>query len=162
MTYLMDWQGWATFGFVATLALTAIVSLAQMFGWSRMDLPMMLGTVFVADPDRARALGIGIHIFNGQVFALFYASAFGLIGHASPWLGVAFGVAHGFLATAVLIPTLQGFHPRMATERAGPELTARLEPPGPLALNYGLQTPLITLFAHAVYGLILGSFLAPR
>jgi hypothetical protein len=54
-----------------------------------------------------------------------------------------------------------GVHPRMTTERAGPEIEARLEPPGPLALNYGRETPLVSLVAHVVYGGILGAFLTP-
>ena len=46
----------------------------------------------------------------------------------------------------------------MASELRGPEPTKALEPPGFLALNYGRRTPLVTLVAHAVYGLILGAF----
>ena len=42
-----------------------------------------------------------------------------------------------------------------------PTLDAVLEPPGLLALNYGRETPLVTLFAHVVYGAILGTFLSP-
>ncbi len=49
----------------------------------------------------------------------------------------------------------------MASERSGPELSATLEPPGPLALNYGKQTPAFTVIAHIVYGTILGLFLNP-
>jgi hypothetical protein len=158
----MDWHGWATFGFVATVALTGTMVAAQMAGLSRMDLPLMLGTVFTARPERARTLGTVVHIINGQAFALLYASAFAAIGHAGWALGLAFGLAHGVAALAVLIPILPGVHPRMASERSGPGLTATLEPPGPLALNYGTQTPLIALTAHALYGLILGAFLGPR
>jgi hypothetical protein len=49
----------------------------------------------------------------------------------------------------------------MASVRSGPDLRATLEPPGPLALNYGAQTPVFTLIAHVVYGTLLGSFLKP-
>jgi hypothetical protein len=31
-----------------------------------------------------------------------------------------------------------------------------LEPPGLLGLNYGTRTPTVTLFAHGVYGVLLG------
>ncbi len=48
----MDWGGWAVFGLLATTALTAVLTLAQVAGLTRMDLPMMLGTVMVDDPDR--------------------------------------------------------------------------------------------------------------
>jgi len=36
----------------------------------------------------------------------------------------------------------------MASEQRGPEPTRALEPPGVLALNYGRQTPVVTLVAH--------------
>ena len=63
------------------------------------------------------------------------------------------------IALTVLVPLLQGVHPRMATERAGPASTAVLEPPGLFALNYGTATPLVAVGAHVVYGAVLGVFL---
>ncbi len=53
----MDWRGWAVFGLLATMALSAVLILAQLGGLTRMDLPMMLGTLVVDDPDRARVVG---------------------------------------------------------------------------------------------------------
>ena len=46
----MDWGGWATFGFGATVALTAVLVAAQLGGFTRMDIPMMLGTMLGLDP----------------------------------------------------------------------------------------------------------------
>ena len=158
----MDWAGWATFGFVATVILTGIMVAGQLLGFSRMDLPYILGTVFVEDPDRARVVGFLIHLVNGQVFALVYTSAFALIGTATWWLGALFGVIHGLAALTVIIPLLPGVHPRMASERSGPELHTVLEPPGPFGLNYGRETFLFTLVAHVAYGTLLGAFLNPR
>jgi hypothetical protein len=156
----VDWLGWATFGFVATVLLTAIMVGAQLAGFSRMDLPLMLGTIFVEDTDRARVVGFLIHLVNGQVFALFYASAFSLLHFSSWWLGAAFGFLHGLAALTLIVPMLPGVHPRMASERAGPDLHV-LEPPGLLALNYGRETPAVALVAHVAYGLLLGIFLKP-
>jgi hypothetical protein len=155
----MDWAGWATFGFVATVVLTGIMVAAQLAGLSRMDMPMMLGTLFVDSPDLARVIGFFIHLVNGQVFALVYAAAFALMGTATWWLGGLFGLTHGLAALILILPLLPGIHPRMASERGGPELSAVLEPPGPLALNYGPQTPVFTVIAHIVYGVLLGLFL---
>jgi hypothetical protein len=157
----MDWWGWATFGFVATVVLTVIIVAAQLAGLSRMDIPMMLGTMFVESPDLARVIGFLVHLINGQAFALLYAAAFALIGSATWWLGALFGLVHGFAALTVIIPYLPGIHPRMASARSGPDVQATLEPPGPLALNYGTQTPVFTLIAHVVYGTLLGAFLKP-
>ena len=158
----MDWAGWATFGFVATVVLTGIMVGSQLLGQSRMDLPLMLGTILVENPTRARVVGFFIHLVNGQIFALLYAAAFALIGRATWWIGALFGILHGLAAVTVIIPLLPGVHPRMASERTGPELHTMLEPPGPLGLNYGRETPLFTIAAHIAYGAILGGFLTPR
>jgi hypothetical protein len=158
----VDWPGWATFGFVATVILTGIMAGSQLLGLSRMDLPLMLGTMLVEDPDRARVLGFLIHLVNGQVFALVYAGAFALIGEAWWWLGALFGLVHGLAAVTVIMPLLPGIHPRMASERSGPELHTVLEPPGPLGFNYGRETLVFTLLAHVAYGAVLGGFLNPR
>src|SRR5439155_5490750 len=110
----MDWTGWATFGFAATVVLTSIMVASQLLGLSRMDLPLMLGTIFVESPDRARVVGFLLHLVNGQVFALLYAAAFALIGRATWWLGALFGLTHGLAALTILVPLLPGMHPRMA------------------------------------------------
>jgi hypothetical protein len=158
----MDWSGWATFGFVATVALTVIMVVAQGRGLSRMDLPLMLGTIFVQDLDRARVIGFFVHVVNGQVFALLYASAFSLLDEATWLLGGLFGAFHGFAALTVAVPLLPGVHPRMASDRSGPSLAPVLEPPGFLGLNYGAETPAITMVAHVIYGTLLGGLLTPR
>jgi len=50
----------------------------------------------------------------------------------------------------------------MASERSGPDLHTVLEPPGPLGLNYGRETPLFTVAAHVAYGALLRGFLNSR
>ncbi len=157
----MDWGGWATFGFIATVALTAILVAAQLAGRTRMDIPMMLGTIVVEDPDRARVVGSLMHLVNGQFFALFYAAGFTLLDAANLWLGGLFGLLHGIAALTLIIPALPGIHPRMASDRQGPEGDVVLEPPGLLGLNYGRATALVTLGAHGVYGGLLGLLLSP-
>lgn len=157
----MDWQGWATFGFGATVALTAVLVAAQLGGLTRMDIPMMLGTVFVEDPDRARVVGSFVHLVNGQGFALLYASAFAALDRATWWLGALFGGLHGFAALTLIVPLLPGIHPRMASDRSGPSGANILEPPGLFGLNYGKQTAWVTLVAHVLYGTFLGMFLSP-
>jgi hypothetical protein len=156
---MVDWVGWAVFGLVATTGLTAVMIAAQLVGRTRMDLPLMLGTITTEDPDRARVAGFAIHPAIGEVFALFYAAGFAALDRSGWWLGVVFGLAHAAVALAVLVPLLPGVHPRMASERAGPASTAVLEPPGLFARNYGAATPLVTVVAHIAYGVVLGLFL---
>jgi hypothetical protein len=157
----MDWAGWAVFGIAATVTLTGIMVAAQLAGLSRMDIPLILGTMFTDDPDRARSVGFLVHVVNGQVFALGYAAAFAILGRAEWWIGALFGAWHGLAALVVIVPLAAGVHPRMATGRSGPELHTVLEPPGLLALNYGRETPLVALVAHVTFGVILGTFLSP-
>jgi hypothetical protein len=158
----MDWAGWALFGLVATAALTAVMIGAQLAGLTRLDLPLVLGTLVTEDPDRARVAGFFIHLIAGYGFALGYTAIFALLHVATWWLGGLLGLLHVAVALMVLLPLLPGVHPRMASDRAGPSSTAALEPPGLLALNYGVQTPVVTVVAHLVYGTVLGLLLQAR
>jgi hypothetical protein len=155
----MDWAGWALFGLLATAALTGIMIGAQLAGLTRLDLPLVLGTLVTADPDRARVAGFFLHLTVGQGFAFGYAAAFALLGRATWWLGALLAVVHVAVALTVLVPLLAGVHPRMASHRAGPATTAVLEPPGLFGLNYGAQTPAVAVAAHLVYGVALGLLL---
>ena len=155
----MDWFGWALFGLVATTALTAVMIAAQLAGLTRLDLPLLLGTIVTEDPDRARVAGFFIHLLIGQCFALGYAASFALLDRATWWLGGLLGLVHVAVALTVLVPLLAGVHPRMASERAGRSSTAALEPPGLLGLNYGTQTPVVAIAAHLAYGVALGILL---
>jgi hypothetical protein len=158
----MDWAGWAVFGLLATTGLTAVMISAQLAGLTRLDLPLALGTLVTDDPDRARVAGFFIHLAMGQVFALGYLLTFTLLDTATWWLGGLLGLLHVAVALTVLLPLLPGVHPRMASRRAGPRSTAVLEPPGLLALSYGVQTPAVAVAAHLVYGVLLGGLLQAR
>lgn len=145
-------------GFLATLALETILTGSQGLRLTRMSLPLMLGTIFTVDWDRARAWGLGIHFVNGIAFSFLYALAFESWGRAGWWPGALLGAAHGLVMLVLVVPMLPAVHGRMASEdrQAGP--TPLLEPPGFLALNYGRGTPGVTMAAHVAYGLVLGSF----
>ena len=158
----MDWAGWVLFGLVATAALTVVMIVAQLTGRTRLDLPLLLGTVVTEDPDRARVAGFFIHLLIGEGFAFGYAATFALLDRATWWLGGLLGLLHAAVALTVLVPLLPGVHPRIASDRAGPASTAALEPPGLFALNYGAQTPIVAIAAHLVYGIALGVLLGVR
>jgi uncharacterized membrane protein YagU involved in acid resistance len=158
---VVDWSGWAIFGLIATGALTAVMIGAQLAGFTRLDLPLMLGSIVVADPDRARVFGFLIHLVNGLGFALGYAAVFAARDEASWWAGGVLGALHGAVALLVIVPLLPGIHPHMASERAGLSSGPALEPPGLLGLNYGRETPLVTVLAHVVFGISLGLLLDP-
>lgn len=149
-------------GFAATFVLTTVILIGQSLGWTRIDVPFIIGTMVTTDRDRAKALGYLLHTINGWWFAIVYALFFQQLHRATWWLGLSFGVLQGFVVIVALFPLLPGIHPRMVSDSRGPEPTRLLEPPGFLVTNYGRMTPLIMVVAHALYGLTLGTFYTLR
>jgi len=148
-------------GFVGTLVLTTVLRAGTEIGLTRMDLPFLLGTALSADRIRAKALGYASHFLAGQVFALIYFAVFSAI-HASGFaLGALFGLVHGvFAGTALVNVLLPVVHPLMGTPDSAADSHPLLERPGFLMLNYGRQTPLVSVIAHVAYGAIVGGFVA--
>lgn len=144
--------------FAATAVLTSMIRFAQAIGYTRMDLPLMLGTVMTPDRDRAKVYGFLVHMVNGWLFSAVYVAAFRSLRRSGVMLGALIGLVHGVFVLVTVIPLLPGAHGRMASDFTGPQPTTRLEPPGFMALNYGRRTPIVTLLAHAVYGGLLGGF----
>ena len=70
-------------GFVGTLVLTSSLRLTQALGFTRMDLPLLLGTVFSEDRRRATVIGYAAHFANGLVFSLGYWAIFRAVGELS-------------------------------------------------------------------------------
>jgi uncharacterized membrane protein YagU involved in acid resistance len=114
--------------------------------------------MFTSNRDRARLVGILVHFLNGWIFSLIYVAAFHAWGMATSWLGALTGLVHASFVLTVAMPALPSMHPRMANEEYGPTVVRQLEPPGFLALHYGVQTPISIVFAHVVFGAILGAF----
>jgi hypothetical protein len=140
----------------ATVVLTSIMRAAQAAGFTRIDLPLMLGTAITPDRDRAKVYGVLVHLVNGWLFGAVYVGAFHTWRRSSLWLGALIGLVHGVFVLVMVIPLLPGAHRRMASDFTGPQPTTGLEPPGFMALNYGRSTAAVTLLAHVVYGAILG------
>jgi hypothetical protein len=147
-------------GFAGTLVLTTALRAANELKLTRIDLPFLLGTALTTNRTHAKALGYLLHFAFGQLFALTYYAIFLAIHHDGWWLGAIFGAAHGlFAGTALVTILLPLVHPRMGTPLTGAESAPLLEPPGFLMLNYGPQTPLVTVLAHVAYGAIVGGFI---
>ncbi|HJW99848.1 MAG TPA: hypothetical protein VJ453_06790 [Terriglobales bacterium] len=158
MTMQIHWGEWLFWGFVASLALVATESIAQGLGLTRLNLPLILGTALTPDRDRARALGILLHVIMGWLFSLFYVVAMQFLGGATWYHGAIIGVAHALVICVIGWQALPGVHPRMASETHGPTATRMLEPPGFMGLNYGVSTPATVFMTHAIFGAILGGF----
>lgn len=157
----MNWPSWLLWGFGATIVLTAVMAGSQGLGFTRMNLPQMIGTMFTANRDRAHLCGMGVHALNGLVFSLVYIAAFHLTGWFNVAFGALIGAVHGGFVLVALMPALPAMHPRMASETHGPTVVRGLEPPGFLGRNYGARTPIFAFGAHILFGAILGFFYSP-
>src|SRR6266540_3705339 len=132
----MDWAGWALFGLVATALLTVVMIAAQLGGLSRLDLPLILGTLVAEDPDRARVAGLSSTSPWGRASLSATpppsrCSASRPGGWAPCWV-----CCTSLSPSPCSCPCWLASIP--AWRRAGPGSTAALEPPGVLGLNYGL------------------------
>ncbi|HSC50688.1 MAG TPA: hypothetical protein VLD16_10540 [Gaiellaceae bacterium] len=148
-------------GAVGTIVLTSALRLGQELGWTRMDIPLLLGTVFTDRRGRASVLGYAIHFGNGLLFALAYYGVFRAVDHAGWGFGALLGLVHAAVAGGVLMTVLlPAIHPRMGTPWSDAEETPLLEAPGFLLMNYGSRTVIWTVLGHVAYGAIVGGFAA--
>lgn len=154
----MNWGSWLLWGFLANVILTIISSVTQGLGLTRMNYPYMLGTIFTPNRDRAKLYGFLVHLGVGWLFSLIYVFIFHSLGAAGWWRGAVIGIFHAFVVLGIVMGLMPGLHPRMASEQHGPEAQNMLEPPGFLALHYGVRTPLAVILSHVVFGVIFGTF----
>jgi uncharacterized membrane protein YagU involved in acid resistance len=157
----MNWGSWLVWGFAATVVLTSVMAGSQGLGLTRMNIPYLLGTMITPDRDRAKAVGVVIHLINGWAFSLLYVAAFHMWGGPTWWRGAAIGLVHAVFVLVAALPAMPGIHPRMASESRGPTVVRQLEPPGFAGLHYGIQTPISIVIGHLVFGLVLGVFYDP-
>lgn len=158
-------------GFVATVVMTALMTMAARAGMTAMPpMPLVTGSMFSGDRRRATTIGALAHyVMMGTVlFGLGYAALFTAFDNDAWWVGALLGVAHGLVVGLMAMPMMPAIHPRMTSDpvtlggSAGlstvgvddhgqVEITA----PGVLGINWGRMTPAGLLMGHAVYGLVL-------
>lgn len=152
-TQILVVLGW---GLAASLAMIALTFAGQNLGWSRLDFPLLLGTLFTGERRAAILVGFVLYLLIGWLISFFYYLLFTVAGGATVLLGALVGTLHGLLLLVVFLPLLPYVHPRVASEYDAPTGERRLEPPGFLALHYGYRTPAVMIAAYGVYGAILG------
>jgi hypothetical protein len=152
----VNWPSSLLAGFAGTLLLTSLEAGAQQLHLTRMSIPYLLGAAMTPSRDRAKVLGFLAHLVNGQLFALLYVAIFHATSASGVLRGGFIGLVHSAVVLLVVMPLLPSIHPRMASLHQGPTDLRQLEPPGPLALHYGLSTPLTVIVAHVVFGMVVG------
>ena len=157
----MDWTGLVVGSLLGTLLMTTLMEGGQYLRFTRMSLPFILGTFVTENRTWAKVWGFVFHFANGIGFAIGYGLFFEVVGRSDWWLGALAGALHAVFVLCVLIPVIPDVHPRMASEDEGPDPTPMLQPPGFLALNYGVQTPLGALVGHVLYGAVVATFYRP-
>jgi len=148
-------------GLVGSIVISVGLELCQALGLTRIDFPLIIGSVFVEDRDRARAVGFAVQIANGVLFSLVYAAIFAAVGQAGWLFGLLLGAIHaGFVGGPLMNIVLPAVHPRMGKPWTDASETPLLEPPGFLLANYGGATLVVSTAVHLVYGAIVGAFAA--
>lgn len=153
----MNWASCLLSGFVATLALSTLLATSQGFGLTRMNLPYLIGTFVTPQREKAKFYGFVLNLLIGWLFSILYVWIFEARHMANWWFGSLLGLAHALMVLTLGMSLMPGIHPRMASEEHGPNANRQLEPPGFMALNYGIRTPISVFLAHAVFGAILGA-----
>ncbi|RKF12734.1 hypothetical protein D6850_16820 [Roseovarius spongiae] len=151
------WPAITLWGLIASGAMATVLEGSRLLGFSRMSLPFLFGAFFTMRRARAMVLGYVAYLLGGWVFAVLYALVLEMTGGGSWWAGGLIGLAHGVFLVTVFLPLLPFVHPNIATHYDGPSALTRLEPPGPFGLNYGHATPVTTLAAQVLFGVLFGA-----
>src|SRR3974377_867861 len=91
-------------GFIATAAMSAVMSGSQRLGYSRLSLPFLVGTMFTGERSAAYVAGIVFYLLGGWLFTFAYYFVFAHLGEANWWFGGLLGTLHGLVLLVVLLP----------------------------------------------------------
>lgn len=157
---LHNWPAWVLWGLIASVGMATLMEGAQLGGFSRMSLPFLYGTFVTDDRRRAIIVGYVAYLLGGWIFAFLYALILGSFAGLGLWsltgIGLLTGLGHGAFLITVFMSTLPYVHPRVASDYGGMNDLGLVEPPGAFGLNYGRATPVITVAAQTLYGIVLG------
>ncbi len=91
---------------MATSVLTALLFIGQNIGWSRLNMPYLLGPFFAAERNEANVLGFMLYTLGGWLFAFLYYLLFSVIGLANGLTGAFVGLFHAALLLTLILPML--------------------------------------------------------
>lgn len=148
--------GWGlAAGIAGGIAFLMVVYMGFAIGMTRMNFLEVLGTMFVPGGSKKAVYGIGltIHLMMSAAFGIAHAAllqAIGVtsIGQGAAW-DLAIGAGHGLVVVAVLPMILTLMHPLVRNHA--------MDRPGVALTGFGSGTPIGSLMAHAVFGLVTGA-----
>lgn len=147
-------------GFVGTVVMTAMMSMAKTAGMTEMDMLLIQGAMVTGDRAKAKLIGLFTHVvmIGAIVFGSLYAILFSALDVSEGdawWVGAVIGAAHGVVA-GVAMAMMPAMHPRMGGQPRPGDPGVHLAAPGPFAKNYGPATPAGLVMVHVAFGLVLG------
>jgi hypothetical protein len=135
-------------GFLATLAITTVMSVLLWFGVAQVDLPIWVSRLFVSDPVKVQAVGLGIHLTMGLGFAWVFALVEPRLRFSPARNGLVFGLVLWVIVQAIGVPAMSEV---ASLIRADQSVSV-----GRLALRLGVGAATASLVAHVAYGVTLG------
>ncbi len=125
-------------GSTGRMAMILLIYGGPLIGLPRIDVVSMLGSLVAPNKQDAVTLGGAIHFTMGILFALAYATLWGVgIGYAVWWWGLIFGAIHGIVVILLLFLGVR-------VSRVFSEGTNRV------------RVVLAILLNHMVFGLVVG------
>ena len=118
----MEFNWWERLvaGAAATVFMTLLMEMGAAVGMTRMNMAVMLGSMFRREPGSAKTLGMIMHFMNDLVFGVLYALVWSAIDPAELadawWIGLVFGAVHGAIAIDVM-PVMSAMHTRVMPSR---------------------------------------------
>lgn len=169
MDLSMDFQWWEGIvaGAAATMAMTAVMMMGSAMGMSRMNMGLILGSMFARRRSQAETIGWPMHLMMGLGFGLLYALLWWVFDPAEAsdawWYGLTFGAVHGVVAMAAM-PMMGAMNPRAEAVPAGSERHPETAEGEEVVLprfgfggtGFGSMTPIGIEMGHLVYGVVWG------
>src|SRR5436190_8171532 len=93
-------------GFIGTLVMTSLLFISQNVGWSRLNMPYLLGSFFTGARHESNVLGFLLYMLGGWLFAFLYYLIFSAAGGSNWWIGGMTGFVHATLLLALALPML--------------------------------------------------------
>ncbi len=145
-------------GVLGGLAFLVVVTMGRAIGMTRMNFLEVLGTMLVPNAKGGTVYGLGLmaHLMASAAFGLVHAGLLHAldvtsVGQAAAW-DLVIGTVHGGIVLMALPMILSVMHPLVRKQA--------MEAPGVALTGFGRATPVGSLMAHVVFGLVVGAVYA--